>query len=317
MTSRDELLNLTPSDAKDELGGYVQGRLAASHGYTIATYTWEPKCGFKKAKGVMFLLHGVLGHSTFEWLAPDESNYRVLLKGSLVQRLLALDLVVIAHDQPAHGRSTGLHAYVDSLDHMRDCAIDVIEHMMSREELAGKKKFLTGMSMGGTITIRICQERPDLLDGVILISPAVRPPDDMFGPYGRFLKAISPILGALVPRLPVLKLPPSPDPLIRDAVEKDGLIHRGALRVNMGMEFLRVYSEINDDADNIEFKAMIIFIGSNDNVVSPQGIEQFTKRVKCQDKNYYKMDDIGHDVLKEAGCEPAVEKYIAWVKERI
>lgn len=316
-SKREAALRLKPTGEKDELGGYVQGSLQASHGYTIATYMWEPPCGISQSKGVLFAMHGVFGHSMFEWLAPNADNHRVLLRGSIIEKLLALGLTVVAHDHPGHGRSTGLHGYVDSHDHLRDACIDVIEHFKNREDLKGKPAFSMGLSMGGTTLIRVCAIRPELLDVVALFSPAVRPPDDMFGPYGQFLKAISPILGFLVPKLPVLKLPQSPDPIIRDAVEKDGLVHRGALRVQMGMEFLRVYTEINDNAHRLKFKHVAIFIGKKDNIVSPSGIKSFVERIQSDDKKVYMDENIGHEVMRETGCEKAVEQFIQWAKEHI
>ncbi|KAI0566750.1 Serine aminopeptidase [Gracilaria domingensis] len=303
-------------DPVDKLGGYRQGEVEVSNGYKIATYVWEPKCGIAEAKGVIFLFHGIIGHTLFEWLAPDENNYRTLLKGSQVEKLLDLGLVVIGHDHPGHGRSSGLHGYFESFDHVRDAAIDVVNSFKNREDLKGKKTFIMGMSMGGTTTILVCKKRPDLVDGVVLLSPAVRPPDDMFGAYGQFLYTIRPVLGFLVPMLPVLKLPPSPDPIIRDAVSKDGLLYRGKLRVKVGMEFLRVYKEIDDDAESLKFRHIIIFVGKDDFVVSPEGIKHFVERIQCADKKMHVCDS-GHEVFTQSGCEPAIAEGMKWLKAHI
>lgn len=319
MSDRDALLNLAPPDAKDELGEYLQQRLKVSCGYTLATYQWEPSGGFAEAKGVAFLLHGVFSHASFEWLAADESNHRVLFKGSVVERLVEKGLAVIAYDHPGHGRSTGLHGFVDTHDHLRDAAIEVVEHFTGGgSDLAGKKRFIVGMSMGATTAIRVCAKRPDLADVYALVSPAVRPPDDMFGWHGRFLRFISPILGATVPQLPVLRLPPSPDENIRNAVEKDGLVHRGALRVRMGIEFLRVYSEINDIAQDLKFKSVIVFVGANDQIVSPSGIKDFVSRIQSNDKLMFSCPNLGHEVMREEpGCDATVDELVNWISHRI
>lgn len=317
MSNREEALKLAPSGAKDRLGGFIQEVLPSVNDYRIATFIWEPDCGISEAKGIIFLLHGILGHTMFEWLASDTDNHRVLLKGSVVEKLLDLDFVVIAHDHPGHGRSSGLHAYVENFDIMRDIAIHVVESFKKREDLSGKKTFLLGMSMGGTTAIRICAKKPDLFDAVALISPAVRPPDDMFGAYGQFLMLIRPILGMLLPKLPVLKLPPSPDPVIRDAVEKDGLICRTPLRVQMGMEFLRVYTEINDIAHTLHFNKVAIFIGAEDHIVSPSGIKAFVERIQSEDKKMFVYDNITHEVFREPGCDRAIAEFLDWVKERL
>lgn len=293
------------------------GRVFVKSGHEIATYTWEPSCGLSAAKGVVHLLHGVFGYTLFEWLTPDAQNYRNTLNGSVISSLLDADLVIIGHDHPAHGRSSGLHAYVDTLDFMRDAAIEVAEHFRRTPELVDKPRFLIGMSMGGTTAIQVARRRPDIFDGFALISPAVRPPDSMFGWYGRFLRAINVPLGVFVPKLPVLKLPKSEDPKIRDAVQKDMLVYKGAIRVKVGQEFLRIYEDIDTHADDIHFDRVSIFCGLKDNIVSPSGIKQFFGRIQCKDKSFFDYADLSHEVLREVGCEPARSDLVSWIKERL
>lgn len=308
---------LPPPDGIDQLGGFTQSRLDSSLGYKIATYIWKPSVDLSDAKAVVFLVHGVLAHSQFEWLARDEDLHHVLLHGSIVESLLQKNALVIAHDHPGHGRSTGMHAYVDSHDDLRDVTIEVISHFMANDTLRGKKVFVIGMSMGGTTAIRVCAKRPDLVDGYALLSPAVRTPDDMFGAYGQFLMTIRPFLSALVPKLPVLSLPPSEDENIREAVERDGLVYRGSLRVRMCTEFLRIYKEIDDTAHELQFKSVAILVGGIDKIVSPSGIEAFVGRIQSDDKKMFLFDNLGHDVLKEKGCEQAIQSLVQWFSERI
>lgn len=315
--SRDAVLELPPPEGKDQLGGYYQTRLDSIKGYKLALYTWIPPCGVENATAVLFLVHGVFAHVPFEFLSSDENNHRTLLKDSIVEKILDLGVVVIAHDHPGHGRSSGLHAFVDTHDDLRDAAIHVVEHSMAKDAYAGKKVFMLGESMGGTTAIRICETRPDLVDAYVLLAPAVRPPDDMFGWQGRFLKLISPILAATVPKLPVLALPPSPDPKIRDAVEKDGLIYRGGMRVRMGTEFLRIYSEIDERASQLTFKSVGVFIGGKDIIVSPTGIKEFVERIQGEDKDMFVFDNLGHEVAREEGCEVAIEQIVNWIADRV
>lgn len=319
MFKRDVELKLTLPDEPDELGGYMPGRLDVSTGYKIATYQWTPPEGIANAKGVAFLLHGVFSHISFDWLAADEENHRILLKGSVIERLLNEGLVVIGHDHPGHGRSTGLHGFVKTHDYLRDTAIEVIEHFTNDSTpLAGLKKFLMGMSMGGTTAIRVCEKAPELIDAYVLLSPAVKPPDDMFGAKGRILKFISPVLNLSVPYLPVLSLPPSPHARIRDAVERDGLVHRGSLRVRMGTEFLRVYSEVNERAHLLSFGSVVVLVGALDQIVSPTGIQEFVSRINSKDKQTLVFPSLGHEVMHEdPGCEEAIDKLIQWVSERL
>ncbi len=306
---------LETEDHVHPTGGYTLGKVDSRTGYEIATYTWAPPGGLETARAVVLMLHGVFGHSCFEWLTPDERNHRVLLRDSLIATLLGANVAVVAHDHPGHGRSSGLHAYVDSLDYMRDAAIDVA--MSLPDSLASKRRFLIGMSMGATTCILVSQMCPELFDGVCLISPAVRPPDDMFGWYGSFLRSVNRPLGWAFPKLPVLKLPGSSDPVIRDACKRDPLVYKGAIRVRLGQEFLRVYDKINAEADNISFGRVGIFVGRNDNIVSPAGIRQFFDRIRCEDKTLYDYDNLAHEVMREQGCEKARADLVKWVSERI
>lgn len=311
------LSELLSSLTKDPLGGFFESTLSASHGYTIATYVFQPKCGIASAKAVMFLMHGIFVHSPFQWLESDKGNHRTLLQGSIVEQLLELDIVVIAYDHPGHGKSSGLRSYVDSHDHLRDVGIDVINHFMDMSDLKTKKKMLMGISMGGTNAIRVCMREPDLLDVVVLLSPAVQPPDDTFGVYGKFLKMVSPVLGCLIPKVPVIKLPMPEQDDLREAMEKDELNYHGALRVKMGTEFLRVYSEIDDEADGIRFKSVVMIIGKKDDVVSPSSVTQFHQRVQSDDKAVMEFDDIGHDVFRESGYQDARDQLIEWLEGRL
>lgn len=306
----------TALGAVDEHGGYSLGTFKSTLGYDIATYTWAPVCGLAEAKGLVCMVHGVFGYSSFEWLSPDADNYRNTLAGSLIESLLNADLAVVAHDHPGHGRSSGLHGYVDSLDEVRDVTIEVAKHFAEMPQLADKRRFLVGMSMGGTTGIQVGRLQPDLFTGFALVSPAVRPPDDMFGWWGQFLRAVNKPLGWLFPKLPVLSLPPSDDPIIRDAVQKDSLVYKGAMRVRLGQEFLRIYDDIDANAETISFKNVVILIGHHDNIVSPAGIEQFFNRIKSDDKKLFNYEKLGHEVLREQGCDCARADLVAWILER-
>lgn len=308
---------LEGADAPDALGGFTMGRLNVSSGHELATYTWTPACGLASSVGVVHMLHGVFAHTLFEWLTPDAHNYRNTLAGSVIASLLDVGLVVIGHDHPGHGRSSGLHGYVDTFDHLRDGAAEVARHFGEVDGLAGKPRFLVGMSMGATTAIQVARKFPELFEGFALVSPAVRQPDDLFGWWGTFLKAINVPLGWLVPRLAVLKLPSSEDPVIRDAVAKDALIYRGAMRVRLGQEFLRTYDDIDANADSISFAKVAVMCGVNDNIVSPSGMKKFFSRIRSEDKTFFDYANMRHEILREKGCDSARADLVAWIKERI
>lgn len=199
---------------------------------------------------------------------------------------------------------------------MRDAAIEFYESSFSTLDLENKHNILCGMSMGATIAIEVSRARPDLFSAFALFSPATRPPDDMFGLYGRFLSSVSGALNWMCPQWRAIHLPPSPEAIIRDAVEKDPLVLKGVgLRVRMGCEFLRIYADIDDHAGEIGFKCVVLFIGENDNIVSPAGMKQFYSRVQSEDKTLIVREGMSHEVLRELkGREESHAKFIDWVK---
>lgn len=314
--ARSHALQRDLADGVDEAGGFTQRKLKVSTGHEIALYEWYPSGGIEQARGTVFLLHGVTAHTSFEWLASDDENRHKLLKGSVVERLLSLDLFVVGYDHPGHGRSSGLHAYVESHDELRDACIDVITSYRAQEKVRGKN-FIVAMSMGGSTAIRVCDKRPDLVDGYVLLSPAVRAPDDMFGWYGRFLKFISPVLHAVVPKLAVLPLPPPVDEKLHDATQKDPLLYRGKIRVQMALGFLQIYEEIDKRADLLNFKSVIIIVGGKDIIVSPVGTRNFLERIQSDDKDMLMLENMGHDVNKEEGCEEVLDAISKWIAARV
>lgn len=199
---------------------------------------------------------------------------------------------------------------------MRDAAIEFYETSFSTLGLENKHTILGGMSMGATIAIEVSRARPDLFNAHALFSPATRPPDDMFGLYGRLISSISGALNWACPQWRAIHLPPSPDAIIRDAVDKDPLVLNGVgLRVRMGCEFLRIYADIDGRAQDIGFKCVVIFVGENDNIVSPAGIKHFYSRVQSEDKTLIVREGMSHEVMRELnGREETHTKFIEWVK---
>lgn len=305
---------------KDAKGCFVQSSFKTSNDIELAVYTWAPPCGIEAAKGCVFVLHGIFGHTRFEFLEPDEDNRRVLYSGSIVEALNNEGLLVIGHDNPSHGLSSGTRGYWKSFNILRDAAIEFYDDAHKRPDLFlhGKKTFMAGMSMGGTIGIEVCRKRPTLFSGYVLYSPACQPPDDSFGLYGRFLQSVSGVLNKVIPTWSAIHLPPSDDPVIRDACAKDDLMPETSLTVRVGCEFLRVYRDISANVESITFPDLLVFVGEGDNIVSPDGIKDFVAKVSTSGtKEMFVCEGLKHEVLREVGREVTHEKTIAWLAERI
>lgn len=303
---------ISPSEP-DRHGGYVQSSLSAPHGHTVAVYEWAPE---DEPVGLLFFLHGLATHACFGLLGVDKQGHRTVLEGSLVRHFLKLNFHVVAHDHPGHGRSTGLHGYVDSHDELRDAAVTVIRAFRTRAAFRHLPAVAVGESMGGSVCIRVAAKAPKLIDHYVLISPAVRLPDGSFGLVMRLLRKISALLDFLVPHMPVFRLPPSKHPCLAEALRNDGLTYLGLLRVRMVVGFLRVYKEIEDNAHNIRFNSLAVFAGAHDISVAPEGIRYFCDRIECvTNKKFFFYDNIGHDVMREPGGERPQADMVQWLQQ--
>lgn len=298
---------------------WQQNTFVTAKGQELETYLWMPGCGPDSAKGIVFLLHGLHGHACFDFLDADEKGIRNKYEGSIVESLNKLDLIVFGHDHPGHGLSGGLRGYWDSFDVLRDAALETIDHAVSLPELklSGKPKFGVGMSMGGTIAIEMARVRPTCLDGYVLLSPAVKPPDDMFGLWGRFLHAVSGAVSKMTPKLRVLKLPLNEDEDLKQQFVNDPMTIKDPLRARPGREFIRVYSEIEQNASSIKFPAVVVFFGEKDPIVSSHGIQGFIDAISSEDKAKHECKGTGHEVLYEAHRDEVRQALCVWIKDRV
>jgi alpha-beta hydrolase superfamily lysophospholipase len=307
------------SEQADPVARYVRGSFKTGSGYDLATYTWYPDCPRSEIRGSIFALHGVHSHARYEFLEPNEEHDHVKYEGSIYALLNSLGLVVFAHDHPGHGETSGLRGYFNSMDEVRDAAIEYSESVLASSDLAlsSKPHLVVGMSMGGTVAVEIARIKPELFTGYILLSPAVKPPDDMFGPLGRVIYVLRTVLNMMAPKLKTIKIPPSPDPALKASFLKDQLIIKDGFRVRVGSEHVRCYEEIQANAASIKFPAVIIFVGAKDPIVSPSGIMAFTEKIQCPDHEVKLYDNLGHEVLTEAGNEQARRDLAEWIEKQL
>lgn len=121
-------------------------------GHEVFVEEWEPSAVTDPRPVV--LVHGLAG-STATWLLVAAR-----IAAALGRRVIAVDLAGFGHTPPPDAGAT-----VDvNTDILRDLA----------EEIG--PTVLVGTSMGGSIAIRVAVERPALVEGLVLVNPAVPRP---------------------------------------------------------------------------------------------------------------------------------------------
>ncbi|KAA8491713.1 Caffeoylshikimate esterase [Porphyridium purpureum] len=289
--------------------------VSAKNGNEIQTYRWDPP-GSTVRRGVVVLVHGIHAWTGFEFLELGPDGFRNQYAGSIVETYNKMGIVVLANDHTGHGKSGGLRGFFNMSDLTAD-VLQALDEQKARDPELEKQKlpvFIQGTSMGGLITCLILQDRPQDFQGAVLISPAVVPPADMFGLYGRILAAMSSLLSLLIPTAQVLKLPPSPFEENQKQFENDPNNYTEKLRVRSGREMLVSYGTVNEP-ERIERMrgAVCVFIGSEDTLVDPVGMQAFVDKLPAADKQISKFDGMWHDLLHEQDGPKVREAIVTWI----
>ena len=141
-------------------------------GLTVTVRRWDPRRNghLGPAASPLLLVHG-LGANTVSWLPVGQA-----LADRRNGPVIAIDLAGFGYT-----RSVGTNATVQ-----RNAALVIA----TLEEFG--PGVIVGNSMGGAITIKVSAQRPDLVHGLILVNPALRP---VFGsPQWRQAWLLSPMV---------------------------------------------------------------------------------------------------------------------------
>jgi len=295
--------------------GCIEGEFVSNtNSCRIQTYRWNPPESVG-VKGMIFLVHGIHAWVGFEFLECNStSDTRTEYSGSIVETYNQMGFIVYAHDHIGHGKSEGLRGFFTLNDLVSDTNQFLEQEKSKNKDLP---TFIQGTSMGGMICVFVSAQNPSLnLSGVVLISPAVVPPESMFGVYGKFLAMISAFLNTVIPTHQVIKLPMTPFEDNARQWTNDPLCYQDKLRVRSGREMYVAYTHIEAIIPKCSFPT-IIFSGTTDTLVNPQGIQSFYDRIPSKEKTLKVMDGLWHDLLHEPGAEQVKTLMFEWVSSRL
>lgn len=152
--------------------------------------------------------------TTFSYLVSGEGPSVVIFHGNpgakkdlkpIGEKLVTDGYRVFSIDRAGHGNSEEFHP-----DVIKNSWIDAEIYQELIKKITGSKPFLIGYSFGGFVALKIAAKFPDLVSGVVLLSPYVVPSDPKEGPS--YLPDIAKnaflgtILGMIVPHFAKGKL---------------------------------------------------------------------------------------------------------------
>ncbi|WXG41093.1 MAG: lysophospholipase [Candidatus Freyarchaeum deiterrae] len=274
---------------------HKDGNFEGKNGTKIYYQLWKPD----KVKDAMIISHGYAEYSgRYPHVGDHFANEGI---------------AVYALDHRGHGLSEGHRGHIDSFDdYLAD--LDTFFGIVKGME-KGKKIFLLGHSMGGTIAIAYALKQPKKMNGLILSSPWLKtasPPDP------ELVKQIV----ALSQSNPTQDLPApvepkniSHDPVVVNAYDKDPMVFR-TLTARFIVEIFTACENDIKNAGKLVVPTLHMYAGA-DKVVDPDGSKEFAKGVKEKDYKVIVFPDFYHELFNEVEKQKVFDAVDTWLKPRL
>jgi alpha-beta hydrolase superfamily lysophospholipase len=268
------------------------GWIASDDAKRLYWQSWLPE---GEARCTVVLAHGVNEHS---------GRYR-----HVGERLARDGIAVHAIDHRGHGRSDGHPAQIDRIDQV----VDDLKVFIDTVCADGPRPFLLGHSLGGAVSVSYALRHGDTLAGLVLSGPAVA--TDAVSPA---LKAVSQILSAVAPRLPVFRIDEtliSRDADVVRAFLADPLVHTGKLPARTLGEITRSMETLPGQVSELRTPLLLLH-GSEDQLCPPEGSRMVYDGAQTSDRTLKVYPGLYHEVFNEPEREQVMDDLVAWLLER-
>lgn len=214
------------------------------------------------------------------------------------------------YDQRGYGVSQGERAYVEDFDDYCKDLNTIIDNF----RVVGIPTILMGVSMGGCIISKYLIDYGEgKINGAVLLSPMLKISDNV----APFLRKISKILAAIVPKLKTIKLESealSRDPEIVTQYENDSLVYHGGAVVKTGVEMLDAVTYVQENLEKITLPVLVLH-GTADRLTDPKGSKKFVDQIKSADKLFLEYPGLYHELLNEPEKDQVFEDLMAWLED--
>jgi len=235
---------------------------------------------------------------------------------NVVGRLLPRGISIWAPDHRGHGQSDGPRGHVTSFYHYVDDLHTLVA--LSRENLPdGAKVFLLGHSLGGLIALRFAARFPEVIDRLIVSSPALGMPERPSSVKAflvRMLSALRPTL-SLANGLDVSKI--SHDEEVVRAYLDDPLVHE-RVTARWFTEFVSAMEAANRSAPEIKLPLLMQLAG-DDHLTSVDAAKRFFEAVPSADKTLHVYESLYHEIYNESDRhrEQALDDLDTWIMKHV
>ena len=257
-------------------------------------------------KAVVVLIHGLLLHA---------KSFDVLGKN-----LASQGFIVVAPDLRGCGRwrtPTSEYQQSPKLDHERSCEdILAITHKM-KAEYPGLPVFLVGESMGAALAIHVGANQPELINGLVLSSPAIKGqvailPKAVYSAMKLFSNPHREIDLSTYVKHCSSDDPRVPQEIFNDPLARTGLSMRELLRSrNTVKQTLKLVSRIPPQVP------VLVIQGSADRTLKANAVMLLLTRLRSVDQTVKWFPGRGHVLLETGYIQPVTEEVVeSWLSHQ-
>jgi len=210
----------------------------------------------------------------------------------LAQRLASADMTVRLPRLPGHGTR-----WQDmNLTRWEDWYAEVDRAFRELHDRCDRV-FVLGLSMGGSLTLRLAEEKGSAVAGIVLINAAVH--------TERKDRYLLPVLQALVPSFPGI----SND--IKKPGQDEGAYTKIPLKAAHSLS--KLWSVVRHDIDNVTQPALV-FRSAKDHVVEPSNAEWIMSHMRSSDKTLVVLPDSYHVATLDNDANTIEDASIAFIR---
>lgn len=271
-----------------------QGNFSGAGDIDLYYQSWHPD---GEIEAIIALVHGLGAHGS--------------IFGNLVKFFSDRGLAVYGFDLRGHGRSPGQRGYINSWSEFREDLSAFLQLIITKEDRL--PLFLLGQSLGGTIALDYALHYPALLQGLILLSPALKVG---ISPLKSILGRI---FSQLIPRFSLdtgLDLAAgSRDPQVVAAYARDSLRHtRGTAR--LATEFAQTVNWIEVHASKLRVPLLIMH-GGADIVTLPESSRHLFENITFADKEIREYPESYHELHNDLDCQEVFADIDNWLEKHL
>lgn len=234
----------------------------------------------------------------------------------VAERLFQEGYHVYGLDYRGFGKSEGLRGYISDFDLL----MDDVEHYVNvvlRSYPDDVKVFAFGQSLGGASALHLALRMPDILDGILMLAPAIKQNGDL----QPLMQLLARVVGYLLPTLEITKLPAGlgcRNPASNEDFYDDPLNHKGYIHAGTGYALLQQCQYLQENMHTLKVPFLCLH-GTLDKMVDPTGahmLVEHAKHLRKEEKELKFYEGVWHDLIHDPEYEMVLDDCVQWMADR-